>query len=83
MALPLGDLRFVRSADVYKQERRAGSLARTAEGAVEFRYDSAYVSAPTAVPVASTLPLAGIPEVVTGGGIPAFLRCASCRRAHP
>ena len=72
MNLPLDALRFENSADVYKAGALAGRLTRQTGGLVEFDYDERYRSAPTAVPVASTLPLGEGAVVTSGGALPPF-----------
>lgn len=86
----LGDLAAVRgigAADVYKGERLAAQLRRTAEGVV-FSYAEAYLDA-DASPVATTLPLTDVPVQTTAGAVPPFFagllpegrRLTSLRRA--
>ncbi len=47
MPAELQDLRFVRSADVYKNGLLAGQLARTGQGGVRFSYRADYLAAGT------------------------------------
>lgn len=62
------ELRYVRSADVYKAGVHAGRLDRTNAGLVEFRYLEGYA----AQPIATTLPVNDEMVVAPAGGVPAF-----------
>jgi serine/threonine-protein kinase HipA len=67
----LGNLKFVRSADVYKAGQLAGHLNRTDRGSVVFSYAPDYLEA-GALPVATTLPLTGERVEAPSGALPAF-----------
>ncbi|AHI03598.1 capsule biosynthesis enzymes-like protein [Corynebacterium falsenii DSM 44353] len=62
------DLKRVRTADVYKAGRVAGTLAKDAQGGVTFAYAASYQGEP----VATTLPLSTSPVHVSNGGLPSF-----------
>lgn len=64
-------LRFVRSADVYKAGRLAGSLERAADGRIEFRYTPDYLDS-AGNRVAATLPLGTEPVDGGIGTVPSF-----------
>ncbi len=68
--LPLDQLRFVQSADVYKRGDWAGLLTRTRDG-VEFAYVPDWVVG-RRPPVASTLPVRTEPFLRPGGALPAY-----------
>jgi serine/threonine-protein kinase HipA len=71
MAADLQRLRFLAAADIYKQGKLAGFLARTATGGTAFSYDAAYLQA--GLPgVATTLPPSDAVVETPGGGVPAF-----------
>ena len=71
MTAELQDLRFVRSADVYKNGLLAGQLARTGQGGVRFSYRADYLAGghPS---VAVSLPLSEAAVEAAGGALPAF-----------
>jgi len=71
MAKDLAQLKFVRSADVYKSGVLAGHLERTERGSVVFSYrpDFGVSGAGT---VASSLPFAQTPLEPPSGALPAF-----------
>jgi len=71
MPAELQDLRFVRSADVYKNGLLAGQLARTGQGGVRFSYRADYLAGghPS---VAVSLPLSEAAVEAAGGALPAF-----------
>jgi len=71
MPAELQDLRFVRSADVYKNGLLAGRLARTGQGGVRFSYRADYLAGghPS---VAVSLPLSEAAVEAAGGALPAF-----------
>ena len=71
MPAELQDLRFVRSADVYKNGLLAGQLARTGQGGVRFSYLADYLAGghPS---VAVSLPLSETAVEAAGGALPAF-----------
>jgi serine/threonine-protein kinase HipA len=71
MAAELQDLRFVRSADVYKNGHLAGSLARTDDGGVRFSYRSDYLEGGYPA-VAVSLPPSGVAVEAPAGALPAF-----------
>ena len=71
MAMNLQRLKYVSAADVYKQGRLAGRLARVDAGAIAFTYDPTYLS--SGMPrVATTLPLTDEVIITPAGGLPAF-----------
>lgn len=75
MTSRLEDLRFIRSADVYKAGLPAASLIRLADGSTEFRYLEGYVAEHAADPtraVATSLPIGSSPVVTPSGALPAF-----------
>nr|WP_315968659.1 HipA domain-containing protein [Arthrobacter sp. PM3] len=67
----LQDLKFVRSADVYKNGVLAGQLNRTGTGGVRFAYLPAYVAAGGPA-VAVSLPVSGAAVETSAGALPAF-----------
>ncbi|PVZ53152.1 type II toxin-antitoxin system HipA family toxin [Arthrobacter sp. H-02-3] len=67
----LQDLKFVRSADVYKSGILAGHLSRTDSGAVRFDYLPDYLTSGLP-PVAVSLPLSAAAVESTAGALPAF-----------
>jgi serine/threonine-protein kinase HipA len=67
----LQDLKFVRSADVYKNGTLAGQLSRTGAGGVRFAYLPAYVAA-RGPAVAVSLPVSGSAVESPAGALPAF-----------
>src|SRR6478735_6867868 len=71
MPAELQDLRFIRSADVYKNGLLAGQLARTGQGGVRFSYRADYLAGghPS---VAVSLPLSEAAVEAAGGALPAF-----------
>ncbi|WP_284975662.1 HipA domain-containing protein [Arthrobacter sp. efr-133-TYG-104] len=71
MAEDLAQLKFVRSADVYKSGVLAGHLERTERGSVVFSYAPDYFAS-GASPVASSLPFTHDPVESPNGGLPAF-----------
>ncbi len=72
MVAGLDELRFVASADVYKQGRLAGRLTRTSDGSVVFAYLSEYRDGPSPLAVASTLPVTDGSVSSPHGSVPAF-----------
>lgn len=71
MPAKLQDLRFVRTADVYKNGVPAGRLARTGTGAVQFTYRDDYLAGGYPA-VAVSLPLSDVPVEAPAGALPAF-----------
>ncbi|WP_285725701.1 type II toxin-antitoxin system HipA family toxin [Psychromicrobium xiongbiense] len=71
MAEDLAQLKFVRSADVYKSGVLAGRLERTERGNVVFSYAPDYAASGSS-PVASSLPFTQDPVESPNGGLPAF-----------
>ena len=64
------ELGGVESADVYKNNRLAAHLTRTANG-VQFEYTPEYVAS-SSPPVAHTLPINNQPQLTAAGGVPSF-----------
>lgn len=69
--IELDALRAEDAADVYKDDRLAGTLVRDGEQ-VSFRYDRAYLAAENVPDVAYSLPRGPNPVVATGGAVPPF-----------
>jgi len=67
----LQDLKFVRSADVYKNGALAGHLSRTGSGGVRFAYLEGYISSGRPA-VAVSLPLSAPAVETPAGALPAF-----------
>lgn len=71
MPAELQDLRFVRAADVYKNGRLAGHLARTGTGGVRFSYRPDYLAGGHPA-VAISLPPSEVAVEAPAGALPAF-----------
>lgn len=71
MPAELQDLRFVRTADVYKNGVQAGQLARTGQGGVRFSYRADYLTGGHPA-VAVSLPLTEAAVEAPAGALPAF-----------
>ncbi|WP_427171898.1 type II toxin-antitoxin system HipA family toxin [Arthrobacter sp. 92] len=71
MVADLQDLKFVRSADVYKNGALAGHLSRTGRGSVRFEYTGDYLAAGSPA-VAVTLPLTDGAVETPAGSLPPF-----------
>lgn len=71
MAAALQELRFIRTADVYKNGIPAGQLARTGTGGVQFSYRPDYLSGGHPA-VAVSLPTTDAPVEAPAGALPAF-----------
>jgi len=64
------EAKWIERADIYKGDRVAGTIVRTASG-TEFAYDEAYV-AEGGRPVGSTLPIRPTPYTTGSGALPPF-----------
>ncbi|GMR03084.1 MAG: type II toxin-antitoxin system HipA family toxin [Acidimicrobiia bacterium] len=64
------EAKWIERADVYKGDRVAGTIVRTASG-TEFAYDDTYI-AEAGRPVASTLPIRSNPYITGSGALPPF-----------
>ena len=71
MPQDLQQLKFVRTADVYKNGVLAGQLARTEHGGVRFWYERKYLDG-RAQPIAVSLPLSEMAVETPAGALPPF-----------
>ena len=67
----LAELRAVDEADVYKGDRRAGTLARDGDDVI-FAYRDGYLASDRPVDIARTLPCSAEPVVTPAGAVPPF-----------
>jgi len=72
-------LKSVENADVYKDERLAGTLRRDGSDVV-FRYHQSYLADPSAPPLAWSIPKYESDVRAAGGSVPAFF-AGCCRKA--